>query len=417
MPRVLAVLRTQKLNRQGKAPIYLRIADTDRTLYRSIGVLVRPSEWNERAGRVRKGHPRADEINTLIQARIAAAEGHALKIKTAGDAPTAHAIRDALTPARHKDFVAYALAVSREHHDARGSIGRGQKIRAVMGKFQAFLSSEGMGEALPFDRLTQALLRRFETYLLTVKGNHPNTARDGIMVLRAVFFRAIDDGQVDPAHNPFFRFKMTKEQPTDRAKLSLDDLNAIKALDLPKGSLLWRARAYFMFSLYLGGIRIGDLLFLRRDHVKEGAEGVARLEYRTRKTGVLRSVQLPPQAREILEAFPPRAGSPYLFPLLDDCDVSTPAKEHNAISKKTALVNKYLAKIGALAGLSVKLSTHIARHTFADRARAEGVGSYDVSKTLTHGNLKTTEAYLSRFDNAAVDATIERMSKVFGGDQ
>lgn len=411
MPRVIAVLRTQKLNRQGKAPIYLRVADAERTLFRALGVLVRPSEWNERQGRVRKGHPKADEINTLIQTRIAEAEGQALKFKTAGEAPTAHALREAITPeARSSDFIPYALRIADEH-ERRGSILRGQKVRAVTRKLQKMLADEGAPAALPFDRITPALLRRFETYLLTKVGNSSNTTRDGLNVIRAVLYRAIREGHAEQAKNPFFVFKTAKEQRPARAKLTADELRKIEALKLEPGSLLWRTRAYFLFCFYCAGIRFGDLMYLKREHVTEEPDGGLRLTYRMRKTSGIKSVRLLPQARAILDAFPPRDGSDFLFPILDGYDLSTPKKARSAGSAQTALANKYLKKIAEAAGVKTKLSTHIARHSFADIARTRGWDVYSISKALGHASIKVTENYLRGFDTAALD---EKMNDLFG---
>lgn len=66
MPTAKAVLRADKTNRQGTAPVYLRLADRDRSLFTSLGVRVRPADWNPRVGAVRKSHPQAPEINALI---------------------------------------------------------------------------------------------------------------------------------------------------------------------------------------------------------------------------------------------------------------------------------------------------------------------------------------------------------------
>ncbi|MEO1632485.1 MAG: tyrosine-type recombinase/integrase, partial [Bacteroidota bacterium] len=101
----------------------------------------------------------------------------------------------------------------------------------------------------------------------------------------------------------------------------------------------------------------------------------------------------------------------FVFPMLEGYDLSTPRKLHNAKSSQNALVNKYLKKIAALAGIETPLSFHIARHSFADVARTSGWSVYDIKNALQHSSLEKTERYLKGFDSDALDA---RMDDLFG---
>jgi integrase len=80
------------------------------------------------------------------------------------------------------------------------------------------------------------------------------------------------------------------------------------------------------------------------------------------------------------------------------------------ISAKTALVNKYLAKIAKDAEIEKKISSHIARHTFASIAIKKSNGDiYFVQNALKHSNPKITQIYLAGLDNDSMD---EKMGKV-----
>ncbi|HYE95828.1 MAG TPA: Arm DNA-binding domain-containing protein, partial [Rubricoccaceae bacterium] len=89
MPTVKALLRTTKMDGNGAAPIYLRISDAEGSRFLSLGVRLHPSHWNEKQGKVRRSHPNADELNALVSARVAEAEGEILRKKVEGGAPTA----------------------------------------------------------------------------------------------------------------------------------------------------------------------------------------------------------------------------------------------------------------------------------------------------------------------------------------
>jgi integrase len=73
------------------------------------------------------------------------------------------------------------------------------------------------------------------------------------------------------------------------------------------------------------------------------------------------------------------------------------------------LINKYLKEVAKKAKITKKLTTHTARHSFADIARQKTDNIYNLSKTLGHSSLKVTEAYLSSFDQQAVDDTMDSM--------
>jgi integrase len=79
------------------------------------------------------------------------------------------------------------------------------------------------------------------------------------------------------------------------------------------------------------------------------------------------------------------------------------------IGAKTALLNKYLKIIAKKAGIDKQISTHTARHSFADIARQKTDNIYNLSKTLGHSSIKITEAYLASFDQKAVDDTLDEV--------
>ena len=411
MPTVAAVLRRSKINRTGTAPVYLRFSDGERTVFKATGIRVKPADWNERKGLVRKSNDDCEALNAEIRKRIAAADLE--KVKLLGEQRTVNAeeLREATLPALPgMDFFTYAEQIARDF-EARGSIQRMFKFRLASRRLR-----EVTGSPLPFERLTPAVLRAYETHLLTQHKNHPNTVRGNLAAIRSVLYKAIREGHAEQGANPFFSFKSIKPVQPDRAKLCEDELRAIEALDLPPGSLIHRVRAYFLFSFYCAGIRFGDLARLTWENVTDdgttNGSGALRLSYRMNKTSRLKSLRLLPQARAILDGFPQRDGSPYLFPILDGYDLSTPRRLRSAVSAQTALANKYLKKIGARAEVACKLSTHIARHSFADIARQRGWDVYTISKALGHANIKVTENYLKGFDSSALD---EKMHDLFGG--
>ena len=61
------VLRTEKLDNQGRAPIYLRISINRKHTYKSIGFKVAPEYWNATTKEVTKKVPNHVLINSVIR--------------------------------------------------------------------------------------------------------------------------------------------------------------------------------------------------------------------------------------------------------------------------------------------------------------------------------------------------------------
>jgi len=72
-------------------------------------------------------------------------------------------------------------------------------------------------------------------------------------------------------------------------------------------------------------------------------------------------------------------------------------------------VNESLATIGQLAGIDTRLTTYVARHTFASVLKKSGVNVALISEALGHSDLTTTRIYLDSFDNTQLDAAMQHL--------
>jgi integrase len=162
-----------------------------------------------------------------------------------------------------------------------------------------------------------------------------------------------------------------------------------------------------MFAFYTAGMRASDIITLKWSNIQNG-----RLIYQMHKTGKIHSLKLTDKAKKILSYYGPKKFSEYVFPFFNsDIDYADAMFLPNRISAKTALINKYLKVIATKAEINKKISTHTARHSFADIARKKTNNIYNLSKTLGHSDLKVTEVYLASFDEEAVDSTLDEVFK------
>ena len=130
------------------------------------------------------------------------------------------------------------------------------------------------------------------------------------------------------------------------------------------------------------------------------------------KTGKPKCVKIAPSASRILDEYRTSESQPgdFVFPLLrNDRDYSDRAFEQRKISSQNSLVNGNLKKLAEMADIKINLSFHVSRCSFADYARQQGLGVYDISKALGDASIKTTETYLKGFDRNAVDEAIDTL--------
>ena len=70
---------------------------------------------------------------------------------------------------------------------------------------------------------------------------------------------------------------------------------------------------------------------------------------------------------------------------------------------------KQLKKLGELAGIDEKLTSYVARHTFATLADQMEIPITAISQMLGHGRISTTQIYLTGLKNNTLDNYNERI--------
>jgi len=140
---------------------------------------------------------------------------------------------------------------------------------------------------------------------------------------------------------------------------------------------------------------------LEWDNLRDG-----RVEYQMLKTGTAKSVKLVPKAQAIIEVYAGRQGKQrFVFPFLDyrTEDLSTDEGIRQATQRVNASVNQKLGTIAEKVGIDSTLTTHIARHTAANRMASAGWELRKISAALGHKSVSTTEQYLRSLKDDELD--------------
>ena len=213
-------------------------------------------------------------------------------------------------------------------------------------------------EILKFEKIDYKFLTDLESHLYSNKYK-TNSIGAFMRVIRAIFNQAINHNIVDQKQYPFRKFKIKTEKTLNRT-LTIEQLKAIKNLELTGQNARSRSKVYFILSFYLRGINFRDLALLTKDNLQDH-----RIIFKRAKTHKFYSIKIEPQIQSILDKYYSES-SDYLLPIINpkysSKDVYRIAKE--AIKNCNARHLKYIAQL-----LNIpKLTFYYARYTWANIA-------------------------------------------------
>lgn len=399
MASVKIVLKKDKVNDKGEVPLYIRIIQNRKAKFTSLGIYVIPGEnWNEKESRVTPKYPNSTRVNNLIATKLSEANQLLVSLETSKSSIRNVKVRDIIIGKHSDSFIAFANEQT-ETTEKRNQVRTAKRYKTIISKLSTFLKNKD----LLFNELTVEFLNKYETHLKQI-GNGTNTIHTNMKTIRAILYKAIQEDKFPQEKNPFFKYKLSLEA-TYKERLNEDEINRIINLEVDKDKAIYHAKFMFLLSYYCAGVRVGDMLSFTWGNIF-GNE----LKYRMGKTKVYRSIPLHDKAINILELYKAEKTNPTqrIFPFLQDT-YENEKMYMDDISSKTAFINKKLSVVAKRASIQKKLTSHIARHSFADIARKKGISVYDISKALGHSSIAITEKYLASLDDGAISSVFGKM--------
>lgn len=376
----------------GEHPLMICVCKDKRRKYKSLGISILPCHWDFTKNKPNTCCPNRDEIQVLIQQRI-------LEIKKA----------ILIKNIDGKDFSAYSLL---QHQRTTSSLHN--NVNECFAAYIRLLQEEGrlryagMYEVshtsfikfakhldIPFGDIDAAWLKRYETWMLK-QGLAINTIGTRIRHLRAVFNMAIQAKIIPNDCYPFNHYKVSKiAQRTPKRAISKEAVQKVLAYR-GKTHMERLAIDVFTFSYFSAGINFVDIAHLTNANIVGN-----RLVYTRAKTKKQIILPLQQEASAIIAKYATE-NSIYLFPILSKLH-KTEIQKNNRLHKVLAKINARLKRIGEELGLPVKLTTYVARHSFATVLKREGVSTSIISETLGHSSERITQIYLDSFENSQID--------------
>lgn len=388
----------------GEHPLMLRIAQNGKSTYKSLKISVAAKHWDFDKNVPKPNNPHKDLIQKIILKTKLEYQQRILEKKANKEEFTASSlINEQKEITKTQTVEEFYLSIIEELRQ-KGQIGNSYAYLNSYNTLKNF--NKGKKLNYTFSHIDVSFCRKYEDWMRS-KGNQDTTLSYQFRTLRATFNKAIEAKIVSRDKNPFNEYKLSHfNTKTIKRALSKEDILKIINTDCSsKSKLRQLAHDLFSFSYLCGGISFVDIANLTLRNIVEG-----RLIYQRQKTHGNINLLLSDEALKIIQKYNKycqQAG--YLFPILHNQRHITPMQKSNRIHKICHQVNTDLRTFATELGITAEVTTYVARHSFATILKKSGVNIGIISEALGHQDIKTTQIYLSRFDNEQVDEAMKNL--------
>ena len=357
---------------QKETPIYLQLTYNRKNTKRAIGFNIKVKDWDANLQNAKKNHAIQLRINGINDAitNLHININKGMQVHSVGQ------IADIIF---NKSSVQTDLADYFEKHIEKAAQSKRiaaptqKHYKSCLKALRAFMQTEYSVKDIPIEQVDYTFIERFDTFLHkksiglnSINGNYHKK-------LKSALINAYKNDII--SKNPYDTFKLKKE-PTHRQFLDYSQLRELQEANLGGNESLEKVRDIFVFSCFTG-LRFSDAQDLRIEQVR--FDGDSNYIYRPQnKTGESINIPLTIEACEIIEKY-------------DNLERTLTGKVLPQISNQK--LNTYLKNVAELAGIKIKLTHHVARHTCATILLNEGIKLEVISGLLGHQSIRTTQAY------------------------
>jgi len=277
------------------------------------------------------------------------------------------------------------------------------RIGSAESYYTAYRSFDKFKGNVLLEQVTVSYLMQYENYQ---SGRGMSRTAIGIYTrsMRAVFNEAISQDIVTPKQYPFGRRKY--RVPTGKGiKKALTHEELLKIYNYQcdlHNPTEQRAKDMWLFSYFGNGINFKDILYLKFKDIHEGfiVFERAKTERANRDNPVLISVFITEDMYRTMDRWgnTNKAPNNLIFPVLDLN--SSLYQQHEDRKLFIHMINEWTKHMQKELGITKKITTYVARHTFSTVMKNSGVSTRYIQEALGHQSLTTTENYLASFDNA-----------------
>ena len=394
---ILFYIKRAKANKEGLAPIYVRITVLAKRFELSTNRFSAVEKWTSEGSRVKGFSEEARSINNYLdelRIKIVTAEKSLVK----RDIPvTSENLKNELLGITERNRT--LIPIFQDHNNRIEALlgqeyapGTLERYKTSLKHTKDFLEWKYNINDVELDKIDHAFICDYEFYLRSVRKCANNSAIKYIKNFKKIVKQCMANGWI--SHDPFANYK-SKVKEVERVFLSEAEINKIvnKKFVSDRLSIV---RDLFLFSCFTG-LAYVDLKNLTTNHISKGIDGEQWIFTHRQKTESASKIPLLPIPQEIINKY---KSHPH-------CEIQNKLLPVPSNQK----MNAYLKEIADVCGINKELTFHIARHTFATTVTlTNGVPIESVSKMLGHKSLKTTQHYAKVLDKkVSEDMNILRM--------
>jgi len=382
---VLFYPRGNDIDKNGNAPIYLRITVDGKRSEFSIRRKALLTKWNSEAGKVRGTTIDVRELNRymdtvkvkIYKIQETLSENNALI--------TADIIKNIYLRkgVKHKML----LEIFQKHNDkierlvgkefAPGTI---ERYKTAKKHVTNYIKLEYNAEDIPVKDVDHKFISGLEYYLKTERKCAHNTAIKYVTNFKKIIRIAFANDWIQK--DPFVNWK-AKLKIVEREFLTEEEIQQMVEKELHT-ERLDQVKDIFLFCCFTG-LAYADVKKLSSNDIVIGIDGDKWIKIKRSKTDTRSNIPILPTALEIIKKY---EGHP---------DVTNKSRILPVLSNQK--MNAYIKEIAVLCKISKNLTFHLARHTFATTVTlSNGVPIESVSKMLGHKSLRTTQHYAKILD-------------------
>ena len=384
--KVLFYLKKGSEKKNGEVMIMARITIDGKLCQFSTKQSILPENWNIAAGKA-KGKD-AGRINALLEDIKASLNNIYHEQQRRDNYVTAEKVKNEFLG--HSEKHETILDLFKKHNDDVKQLVGISKTIATYRKYEVtrrhlaeFIQSKYNISDIAINEITPMFITDFELYLRTTCKCSYNTTAKFMQFFKRIILIARNNGIL--IGDPFANYKIRLEK-VDRGYLTEDEIKIILKKKMVS-ERLENVKDLFIFSCFTG-LAFSDIHGLRKEHIVEDSNGVRWIRKGRQKTKIMCNIPLMEVPLKILEKY---STNEYcrkhgvLFPVL--CNQK---------------MNACLKELADICGIKKTLTTHVARHTFATFALANGVSIESVAKMLGHTNVQMTRHYARVLDRTVI---------------
>ncbi|MCK5401036.1 MAG: site-specific integrase, partial [Flavobacteriaceae bacterium] len=262
-----------------------------------------------------------------------------------------------------------------------------KKFEYVKKHVKSFIKWQYKSTDYPLKDLKLQFLSDFEFYLKTEKHLAQATINKSIQRFRKPIKIAVAEGFLD--RDPFMLHK-SKTVRIEVVFLSPEELQEFEDYEFSQARLRF-VKDLFVFCCYTG-LPYNELMNLEYKHIVKGFDGNLWIKMKREKTSKELSIPLLPKAETILNKYNEEH---FIFPRISN-----------------QRYNSYLKEMASIIGIEKRLTTHMARRTFASTVLLyNDVPMEIVSKLLGHSSMKITQDSYGKVVQKKISEEMRRLKR------